>query len=87
MSVHALRRAIGQAIRRRRKALGLSQDAFAEVSGLHRTYIGGIERGERNITIDNLQRVACSLGVPLAQLIMDAEEMVIDVRDHEPKNG
>jgi transcriptional regulator with XRE-family HTH domain len=46
-----LQRAVGQNLRAYRQAKGLSQEAFAEVLGVHRTYMGGIERGERNLTL------------------------------------
>ena len=46
----------------------LSQEAFAEVGGLHRTYIGAVERGEKNVSIDNIARIAVALKVPIADL-------------------
>jgi transcriptional regulator with XRE-family HTH domain len=55
--------ALGLAIRQLRRASGISQEAFAASCGLHRTYIGGIERGERNVSFANLLRIADALGV------------------------
>ena len=49
-------------VRTRRKALGLSQEAFADRAGLHRTYIGAIERAERNVSLDNIDKLARALG-------------------------
>jgi len=53
-----LQRTIGHNLRAYRKARGLSQEAFAEVLGVHRTYMGGVERGERNLTLRSVERIA-----------------------------
>lgn len=58
-----LQRAVGRNLRAYRKARGLSQEAFADVLGVHRTYMGGIERGERNLTLKSLERIAARLDV------------------------
>lgn len=54
---------IADNVRRLRQANGLSQEALADVCGYHRTYVGGIERGQRNISIATLEALAGSLGV------------------------
>jgi transcriptional regulator with XRE-family HTH domain len=59
----SLRGVVAANIRRLRKAQGLSQEGFAAECGLHRTYIGSIERGERNVSIDNIERMAAALSV------------------------
>lgn len=53
-------------VRDLRSQLGYSQEELAHRSGLHRTYVGAVERGERNITLLNAQRIADALGVPLS---------------------
>ena len=64
-----LQRLLGANLRRYRLARGLSQEAFADVVGVHRTYMGGLERGERNLTLRSVERIAAQLGVePLALL-------------------
>jgi len=56
-------------LRAGRKALGLSQEDLAERSGLHRTYVGSVERGERNISIDNMEALASALGKALSEML------------------
>lgn len=56
-----LQRQVGANLRRYREQRGLSQEALAEVIGVHRTYMGGLERGERNITLKSLERLAATL--------------------------
>lgn len=52
-----------------RKARGLTQEAVAELAGLHPTYVGSVERGERNVSIDNMERLASALGLDVADLL------------------
>ncbi len=67
-----LQRALGRNLRAYRRARGLSQEAFADVLEVHRTYMGGIERGERNLTLKSVERIAKQLGLkPL--LLLSAE--------------
>lgn len=64
-----LQRTVGRNLRLYREARGLSQEAFADVLGVHRTYMGGVERGERNLTLKSLERIAERVGVdPLSLL-------------------
>ncbi|WP_197715217.1 helix-turn-helix domain-containing protein [Nocardioides baekrokdamisoli] len=57
------RRAFGAKVRSLRLEHGLSQEALGHTAGLDRTYVGGVERGERNISLDNIWRVAVALDV------------------------
>jgi transcriptional regulator with XRE-family HTH domain len=65
--------ALGEAVRARRRMLGWSQEELAHRAGIHRTYVGGIERGERNVSLTNLVRIARTLGCRLSELIAEAE--------------
>lgn len=58
-----------KALRATREQQGLSQEALADAAGLHRTYVGSVERGERNISIDNIERLAEALDVSVASLL------------------
>ena len=65
----SLRDVLAANLRRLRAAKGLSQESLAYLAGLHRTYIGSIERSERNVSIDNIERLARALGVEANELI------------------
>jgi len=58
----------GERVRELRKARGFSQEAFADECGLDRTYVGGIERGERNLALKNIEAIAMSLGISISEL-------------------
>ncbi len=58
----------GKALRKRRHRLGVSQEEFADLCGLDRTYVGGIERGERNVALVNIERLARALKISLSEL-------------------
>jgi transcriptional regulator with XRE-family HTH domain len=64
---------LGKRIHELRAAKKWSQEEFAHISGFHRTYIGQIERGEKNISFSNLVKVADVLGVTLSELLSDLE--------------
>lgn len=66
------RKLFSQNLRNARLLQGYSQEAIAAIAGLHRTYIGSVERGERNISINNMERLANALGIPLYQLLRNS---------------
>jgi transcriptional regulator with XRE-family HTH domain len=63
----------GENLRQYRIKKGLSQERLADLAGLHRTYIGGIERGERNVSLVNIVRLAKALEIKLVELLDDVE--------------
>lgn len=69
-----LRRTLARNLRRLRAERGFSQEALADLAGLHRTYIGSIERSERNISIDNIAKLATAFGVTASKLLEDRPE-------------
>ena len=67
--------AFGQAVRTLRAKKGISQEKLAELAEIHRTYIGDVERGTRNIAIVNMAKIAAALDVPLSRLIAEMERL------------
>jgi len=65
------RKILGENIRTHRRNMGWSQEKLAEKSDLHHNYIGDIERGEENVSVDALRRIAVALGVRLTDLVRD----------------
>lgn len=63
MAIGDLQKAVGMYLRAYRKERGLSQEQFAEVLGIHRTYMGSVERGERNLTLQSVEHLAERIGV------------------------
>ncbi|TAN02424.1 MAG: XRE family transcriptional regulator [Rhodanobacteraceae bacterium] len=72
MNKVTLQAKLGVAIRRRRLASEYSQESFADAIGMHRAYYSSIERGERNLTLTTVERVANGLGCKIADLMLDA---------------
>jgi transcriptional regulator with XRE-family HTH domain len=72
MNTLDIRKRLGDAIRNERSKLGISQEELAFKCGLHRTYIGSVERGERNISIENIHKIAQSFGISSSTLLNNA---------------
>lgn len=66
---HEARRALAANLRALRAERRLSQESLADLAGLHRTFIGSVERCERNISLDNIERLAKALGVKIEALV------------------
>lgn len=60
---------LAQNLRAERAARGLSQEQLADMAGLHRTYVGSVERAERNISLDNIEQFAMALGLDITKLL------------------
>lgn len=63
---------LGEAVRTARKARGLSQEALADAAGIDRSHMGKIERGERNVTIMNIARIAAALNAKPSDILREA---------------
>jgi transcriptional regulator with XRE-family HTH domain len=73
-ALQGLLREFGRRVRELRQSQGFSQEAFADKCGVHRTFMGTVERGESNLSFSNIARVATTLGVPLSVLFRDLEK-------------
>lgn len=71
MAEGELQKIVGQNLRTYRLQHGLSQEAFAEVLGVHRTYMGSVERGERNLTLRSVEGLAAAIGVEAIELLQE----------------
>jgi transcriptional regulator with XRE-family HTH domain len=74
-SISPIHATFGQALRELRKERGISQEALALKSGLDRGYCGGIERGERNVALTNIYKLAAALDLPASAIHVRAEEI------------
>ena len=68
-TVIKIEKKFGKHVRELRNKAGYSQEDLADLAGIHRTYLGGIERGERNPSLKNIQRIAKALKVPIDELL------------------
>jgi len=67
----SIKKVFGERVRSQREKLNLSQEKLAELCDLHRTYIGGIERGERNVSLENIQKIAKALKIKISDLFQN----------------
>ena len=67
------RRIFADNLRKARLVKKLSQEDLAELANLHRTYVGSVERAERNVSIDNMERLAAAVGVSLPALLQEGK--------------
>ncbi|HEX2244427.1 MAG TPA: helix-turn-helix transcriptional regulator [Gammaproteobacteria bacterium] len=73
MKRNSLPERIGAALRRRREAQEISQEAFAELVGMHRTYYSAIERGRKNMRLETLERICTALRSRMWEVLKEAE--------------
>jgi transcriptional regulator with XRE-family HTH domain len=74
VEVPDIQKALGQRIRELRAKQGYSQEAFADRCGVHRTFMGTVERGESNLSFQNLVKIATALGLTLSQMLSGLEK-------------
>lgn len=74
MNERQLTEQLGEVIRALRKAKGLSQEEFAHLCGIHRTYVGAVERGEKSMTVVTASKFADALDMALSQLFIEVEK-------------
>ena len=77
-----LLRALGRRIRELRAEQGYSQEAFADKCSVHRTFMGTVERGESNLSFQNIAKVAATLGISLSLLFRDLERKAQTLAGH-----
>lgn len=71
---HTARKRLAANLRSLRSLQGLSQEALADLAALHRTYVGSIERSERNVSLDNVEKLAHVLGVDITYLLTEPSD-------------
>ncbi|MBR0132994.1 MAG: helix-turn-helix transcriptional regulator [Lachnospiraceae bacterium] len=74
-------KSVGQRIRNYRNKLGLSQERLAELAGCHPTYIGQVERGEKNASLESIEKISSALKLPLEKLFEKIEPYMVSIDD------
>lgn len=69
-----LQQRIGKVLRRHREAAGFSQESYADHIHMHRTYYSAVERGEKNLQLDTLQRICAGMALPMWEVLREAEK-------------
>ena len=72
-----IQKSFGSTIRKLRISKGISQETFADLCNLHRPYISDIELGKRNVSLENIERIAIALQVPITKLFEEVENEII----------
>ena len=72
-----IQKSFGSTIRKLRISKGISQETFADLCNLHRTYISDIELGKRTVSLENIERIAIALQVPITKLFEEVENEII----------
>jgi len=83
----AARQLLARRLRVLRAARGWSQEVLAQISGLHRTYISSVERTQRNISIDNLEKLATAFDLTIGDLLATGHSDPFDVTAHDGRRG
>lgn len=81
MSIGQMQRLFGQNLRKHRQAIGLSQEELGELLDMHRTYIGGVERGEKNLTLRTVETMCDRLNVPVVDLLFGHNDREDDSKE------
>jgi transcriptional regulator with XRE-family HTH domain len=71
VATRSVKARFGSTVRKLREERGYSQEQLAEHAGVHRNYVGGVERGERNVALENIIKLAKALSVPPSELFSD----------------
>jgi transcriptional regulator with XRE-family HTH domain len=87
VEVQVILTALGQRIRELRAKKGYSQEAFADLCGVHRTFMGTVERGESNLSFTNLAKIAKALEITLSQMLSGLEKRTDTVAKKPSKKG